>query len=392
MSRPSVVLIEGTQAWILPSQGPLTAVPFSGDEGADAPSLAAVRDAILANGAARDVVLVIGGAWLHSARPSLPPLPPSDRRRAVHHQSERFFAVRGTVASTVYDAVAVACDASWLRALRAQCAAWATIRAVLALPEAVAASGSGAWHGDATPAPRGAPPATIQLDVHTGVVADVRIVRGAPSASSRPVDRDMVLRAVQRGAARGWPRERQLLDVATDDALARTTQRAWWRAAALLTASVGLLLWALGRHRERQLAAAEVAMQSAETEAAGALAAQARLMRSQRESAELDAANARARSPGVPSQVIATLGRLMPPTAFVQHLEWDGRQWKIEGSAVDAAALVPRLDAVPTFEQVRSLAPSTRFLDGGTTRGSFSIGFQIRDAVAVAPGGTSGQR
>ena len=392
MSRPSVVLIEGTEAWILPSQGPLTAVPLSGDADTDANSLAALRDAILANGATRDLVLVIGGTWLQSARPALPPLPPSDRRRAVHHQSERFFAMRGAIAATVYDAVAVACEASWLRTLREQCASWATIRAVLALPEAVAASGNGAWHGDATPALRGAQPASIQIDVHAGVVADVRIVRGAAPASSRPLDRDTVLRAVQRGAARGWPRERQLLDVATDDALARATRRAWWRAAALVTASVGLLLWATGQHRERQLAAAELAKRSAETEAAGALAAQARLLRAQRESAELERANERVHSSGGPSQVIATLGRLIPPTAFVQHLEWDGRQWKIEGSAVDAAALVPRLDAVPTFEQVRSLAPSTRFLDGGTTRGSFSIGFQIRDAAAVAPGGTSGQQ
>ena len=178
MSRPSVVLIEGTEAWILPSQGPLTAVPLSGDADTDANSLAALRDAILANGATRDLVLVIGGTWLQSARPALPPLPPSDRRRAVHHQSERFFAMRGAIASTVYDAVAVACEASWLRTLREQCASWATIRAVLALPEAVAASGNGAWHGDATPALRGAQPASIQIDVHAGVVADVRVHTG----------------------------------------------------------------------------------------------------------------------------------------------------------------------------------------------------------------------
>ncbi|MBY0492250.1 MAG: PilN domain-containing protein, partial [Gemmatimonadaceae bacterium] len=143
------------------------------------------------------------------------------------------------------------------------------------------------------------------------------------------------------------------------------------------------------------LAAAEAAQEAAAADAAGALAAQARLLRADRESALLQRANADAAHPGAPSLVIARLGALLPPSAFVQHLEWDGRQWKIDGSAIDAAGLVPRLDAVPVFEQVRSLAPSTRFLDGGTPRSSFSIGFAVRGGArdsTAAPGGTRGQR
>lgn len=405
MSKPTVVLLEGAQAWVLPARGALVAVPCEASGATDdVPDLAPVRDALLASGAPRDIVLVIGGAWLECARPALPPLATVDRRRALHHQADRFFPTRGAVASTVYDDVAIACDAAWLRALREQWAAWGMVRAVLGLPEAAAAAGlSGAWHAEA--ARRGTAAAvTLCLELRAAAVTAARVVRGGAPAGSRPLERDALLRAVQQRAEREWPRERQLLDVTTDDALARAQQRAWWRAAALLAVSLGLLAWATGQYRERQLVAADAAQQRATTDAAAALAAQARLLRAQQEHAWLAQANQDANAPGTPSRVIATLGQLIPPTAFVQRLEWDGQQWKIDGSAVDAAALVPRLDEAPAFEQVRSLAPSTRFLDGGTPRSSFSIGFRVRDrapgaaaaptaaTVAVPTGGTRGER
>jgi hypothetical protein len=389
MSARAVVLLEGMQAWVLPARGAVTALTLSATRpvaAGDVPDLTPVRDALAASDSRGrvELVLVVGGAWLSCAQPALPPLAPADRRRALHHQADRFFAMRGPIASTVYAQVSVACEASWLAAVDAQCATWAAVRAIIGVPEAAAAVlRSGRWHTDASRTPDAA--ATLLLELRDGDVVDARVTRGSAAtassarAESRPLERESLLRGVQQVNATEWPRDRQLLDVAGDAALARAEHRAWWRAAALLVAAIGLLTWAVAQRRERLLAAAEAAQQAAAAEAAPALAAQARLQRAAQEGAWLADAPAASLTP---SQVIATLGQQIPASAFVQHLEWDGQQWKIDGSAVDAAGLIPRLDAVPAFAQVRSLAPSTRFMDGGTARGSFSIGFVLRGAAS----------
>ncbi|MBY0491448.1 MAG: hypothetical protein K2R93_16550, partial [Gemmatimonadaceae bacterium] len=205
MTRPAVVWLEATQAWILPGSASsgLVSVPLAPRMDADGvPDLAPVRDACVADGAPRELVLVIGGSWLQCARPALPPLAPADRRRALHHQADRFFTVRGPIASTVYDRVAVACSASWLAGVREQCAAWTTLRAVVALPEAAAAAAlTGDWHAPASP--------TLLVTLRDGTVADARVTRGAAPTSSRAIDPTSLLRGVQQAAAQPWPRERQ---------------------------------------------------------------------------------------------------------------------------------------------------------------------------------------
>jgi len=68
----------------------------------------------------------------------------------------------------------------------------------------------------------------------------------------------------------------------------------------------------------------------------------------------------------------------------MQRLEWNGSEWRIDGSANDAAVLVPLLDADAQFVGVRAAAPSTRYLENGRSRSSFSIVFQTAgDSVAV---------
>ena len=63
---------------------------------------------------------------------------------------------------------------------------------------------------------------------------------------------------------------------------------------------------------------------------------------------------------------------------FVQRLDWDGTVWRIEGSAANAPAIVPMLDSDALFSDVRIVAATTRFLDMGRQRESFSISFQTR--------------
>ena len=89
-----------------------------------------------------------------------------------------------------------------------------------------------------------------------------------------------------------------------------------------------------------------------------------------------------------PSAILARLGALLPKDAFVQRLDWDGNAWRIDGSASDAPRIVPLLDADAYFSDVRIVAASTRFLDAGKQRESFSIAFRAKSPTS---GGRSGR-
>ncbi len=399
MSAPTVVLLEGTQAFVLPPTGNVRTVPFVTDLSQWSE---AVRDAAAVRRDARpSVVLIVGGAWIEVARPTLPPMASADKRRALHHQADRFFAIGEPIASTIYSELSVGCPVRWLTEMHAAFESWARVDAVLALPEATALLPiNGTVVADAsTLSPEGTHHAgSIALTIRDGIVRDARTKRGAPVAEhgQLPLDVAAVLARVQANGV-PWSAERQLLDVAGESMLARANTWRWWRASGLLAAAVLFTAWALGAWRERTLIAAQDAMRAATADATAALAARDRLERAAREMALIGgAANGKSASDS-PSAVLVRLGALIPSNAFVQRLEWDGQQWRIDGSATDAAALVPRLDSDGHFEGVRSLAPSTRFLDGGAQRSSFSIGFTVRgDSVAgpavSAAGGMRGNR
>lgn len=399
MSAPTVVMLEGTQAFVLPPSGSVRTVPIDSNlsQWSDA-----IRDAAGVTGAATpSVVLIIGGAWFEVARPALPPMAARDRRRALHHQADRFFAIGEPIASTIYDEVVVACSANWLAAVRRALAVWARVDAVLALPEAAALlPTNGAVVADATSiGPDGSRHgASVVLTIRGGAVRDARAKRGAPTAeqASVPLDIAAMLARVQSHGAT-WSAAQQLLDATDESAMARALTWRWWRASAFLAASLLFTTWALGTWRERTLIAAQRAMQAATSDGSAALAARDRLARAEREAALIANATGATSRRESPSAVLVRLGALIPSSAFVQRLEWDGQQWRIDGSATDAAALVPRLDGDGHFDGVRSLAPSTRFLDGGAQRSSFSIGFTVRRDSTASPavsavGGVDGRR
>lgn len=377
MTRPTVLLLNGAEAELLLPTDVLLTMPFA--DGADsADALAAAVDDAHANGgsALRDLVLVVGGAWLECATITLPPLPTADQRRALQFQAARHFPFTGDVASTLVPPLAVACDAAWLGGVAL---AFASARSltVLALPVAAAACGlSGAWHSAATRT-------SVQhltFTVSGGVLQEVRRQRGAAAASARALDTAALLRAVQQRGVAAWSLAAQLLDTPMELAHLASQRRAWWRAGALVAAAALFAIWATGQSRERLLVATQSEMAAAERDAAPALAALERLRRTAHERDALRASAAAAQRADAPSHVLARLGTLLPTSAFVQHLEWDGTRWRIDGSATDAAALIPRLDADAEIDAVRMLAPSTRFLDGTTPRSSFSIGFAMRGA------------
>ena len=377
----SVVLLEAEQALLLGEQGQPVSVPWS-----------TTRPEALAESVqqaapdARGVVLVVGGAWLECARPPLPPVAPALQRRTLHFQADRFFATPGGLAFSVFGELALAAEASWITALREAFAPSIAVLAVTTLPHAATLAGvAGEWHASAG---RGE---YLLMRLESGALAEVRRVRGAAPPTLRLLDVATVLRAAQRHSARAWSPNEQLLDIASEAALARTAQRAWWRAAVVTAGALMALAWGIEQWRSRALDETRALVARLARDAAPALDAETRIRRAADEAAMIGTAATSAARADAPSQVLARLGALLPKSAFVQRLEWDGAQWRLDGSASDAAALVPLLDADPEIEAVRSLAPSTRFFDNGVPRSSFSIGFRLRGAPPAdgAPRGGS---
>ena len=144
-----------------------------------------------------------------------------------------------------------------------------------------------------------------------------------------------------------------------------------------------LVVWSADRWRERQFVAWEREAHALTLATTGARAAQERLGRAVREQSALAEASRRAAQPDAPAAVLARLGALLPRDAFVQRLEWNGAEWRIDGSANDAALLVPLLDADAQFVNVRAAAPSLRYREGGRARSSFSLVFQAAGATAA---------
>jgi hypothetical protein len=365
-----VLLLEESQAWLLAEHPAPLVLPWSAGS-ADALVRAAQRSAP----EARAVVLVVGGAFLECARPQLPDAAAAMQRRALHFQADRFFAAPGPHALAVAGETAMAADATWLRTVRDACARWTTVRAVTSLPQAaLLANVRGSWQASAG---RGEHLAA-RLDGDR--LTELRRARGSAPAGVPALDVPAVLQAVRQVAAAAWTADWQLLDLAGEEALATAGRRAWWRAALVGAAAVAALAWSAEQWRNRELAATRAAITRLDRDAAPAQEAEARMRRAGEEAALIRAAAGAAARADAPSQVLARLGALLPKDAFVQRLDWDGSQWRIDGSATDAAALVPRLDADPEIEAVRSLAPSTRFFENGVPRSSFSIGFRLRGA------------
>jgi Tfp pilus assembly protein PilN len=70
------------------------------------------------------------------------------------------------------------------------------------------------------------------------------------------------------------------------------------------------------------------------------------------------------------------LSRTLPEGAWLQSLQINDDEWQIDGYARDAAALIPRLEAGPGFEEVRFLAGTNRMRVGAETYENFSLAFR----------------
>ncbi len=390
MSAPIALVLDPmrVRAYLIDSSEPV----FDASWDANAPDdvVRRLSDAI---GEPSRLVLIVGMGFLEIARPELPPMGDDARQALLQRDADRYFPIDGSVATAWRDGLAFAMSAALLTSWSRAFAELGPIDAIVALPTACADAGlSGTFAVSYATALTGNEQGLVEL-LH-GLLIDARragALRGAADATSNSTSESTpestshvaTLNVLQLAAASLHGGARPLSSQLVDSTLARQLQRRRtnrvWRSAASLTAAVVLLAYSADRWRERSVVALEQQVRSLSIAAVGAQRALERVDRAATERAILATADSAAHSGTSAAQVLARLGALLPSDAFVQRLEWDGTAWRIDGSAADAPRIVPLLDGDARFSDVRAVAASTRFLDAGKQRESFSIAFRTRD-------------
>lgn len=329
-----------------------------------------------------EIAVAIGLGWLHVARVELPPSGDAAREAMVQLDPPRFFAVNAATRAALVPggAVAFAADAAWLDALGRALEGWAPVARIEAAPVAIAAAVPGATTG--TFAIEAAPGEQGLLELRDGRVAGVRRIPPGGDATA--------LRALPNGGVPGthlaaWgalcrmdaPLAGTLMGSDQRRAASRRIARSVWVAGLAAVAGLTFLVASADRARERTLIALEGEAARLTRSAQGAVDAHARLALVEQEGR---IARAVLVARPEPAAVLATLGTLLPRDVVVLGVRATGDEWQVDGTARDAAALIPLLDADPRLDAVRSLAASSRFRDGREVRESFSIAFHVRPA------------
>jgi hypothetical protein len=178
------------------------------------------------------------------------------------------------------------------------------------------------------------------------------------------------------GAARGvdGALEEMLLPDSVSGKFRRRRQRRLSLACAACVAAIGFAVWSVDQSRERALDRIVEELAAIEPSAVGAVELRERLAAVDRELAAIDEL---ARARANPLGVLAALSERIPPEATVLLARASGDNWQIDGTALDAAAIIPMLDADNRIEDVRFLSASTRFREDGREYETFSIAFHV---------------
>jgi Tfp pilus assembly protein PilN len=343
-------------------------------------------------GAPSAVVIVVGLGLLEIARPDLPPMDVGARRAVLWRDGDRYFPLDEPVAVACADAFAFAVPVRllerWARAIRSL----GPVRAIVTAPQLCA----GLVDTGTLELPVGAGERGV-VRMLNGELADVRrelaeladtglqdagaAKRVAPIPTADPV-------AIGHEALR-WvdaPLDAQLLDAPHAESIRRARQRRWGASALLAAAAVVVLAWSANRWRDAQLVSLQASARELSSRAAPALRAEERRARAKAEMQLLADAAQQSRNPDAPLPVLAHLSRVLPRDVIVQRLEWNGQQWRVDGTADNAPKLVPLLDADAHFRDVRIAGTSQRFLDAGRQRESFAISFRMQAAAGGARG------
>ena len=328
------------------------------------------------------IALSIGLAFLHVKQVRLPPTPLRERKRMLALEPDRFFPVQAEAPVVVALAgpynIAFAVAAEPLTDLIAAFESWAPVELVEPAPcslvRALGRSARGTFAVDAGASEYG------KVELHDGELRAVRRVPAAaepmPSAPIPDVANVPGAFAIALGAARGCDNalDDMMLPAPLETRLRQARVRRVAFAGILCLSALGAALWSFDRARDRKLAALQTEITQLEARARSAQQLQKQLEVLNLEARALDSGGAQMD----PLDVLAVLSKQLPKGATVLNLKVNGTDWQIDGTAGDAAALVPLLDRDDRLENVRFLTASTRFRDSGRTLETFSIAFRVR--------------
>ena len=334
-------------------------------------------------GSTRRIALSIGLGFLLPKHVRLPPAPPAERRRMLALEPDRFFPVQdqALVVSLGEHDLAFALDAEllerWVRALES----WAPVERVEPAPLSIARA-----LGRTTRGPLAVPAGTDEhgvIEIADGRLRSARRIpasAGAAATQALPSHEGVAAELLAAwGAARGVnePVEGMLVSDSLAHAIrSRRVRRLAISGAACIVAFT-IALWAMDRSRERTLAHTRQEIAVITPQVQPALELRDRLAAADREaSAILTLASQRPD----PLSVLAAVSRQLPRGAFVSNIKATGAEWQIDGTAPDAAAILPLLDADDRFQDVRFLSASSRFRENNRAYETFSIAFRVRPA------------
>lgn len=391
--------------------GELQLSEFAWDPNAPESTVDLIRSAA---GGAQNIALSVGLGFLEIAKPELPPLSREDLQRVLRRDTDRFFPIDGAAAISIPTRAGIAFATRgellhrWVRALES----FGKVRAIVPSPAAIEkALAFGMRSPSSTAASTLVADAAVDefgvLQIKDGVVIEVRRIPcvigleaqsgalmldegaigvGATEVSSQNASAKKSGTPARYAAAIGVreladiPASEMLLDASLQQTIDGRRTRRQWVSYAMLAASIMLLLAAASSRRTQTLIATEHAVDSLTQVAAPGIALQKQLSQLTEESRLLSSHNEASHDP---LSVVATLSKSLPADAFVERLAWDGSEWRLDGSANQAASVVPHLDSAQTFTDVRVLSASTRFRDGARMRESFSVGFKVKGDSGV---------
>ncbi len=328
-------------------------------------------------GDTKSFTLIVGLGWLEVAQPTLPPVNAETARAILWRDLDRHFAIGGDAALVVDGAFAMAMPARVLHSCVVALQRIASVTAIVTSPQVTSAIAAGTQ--------------SLTIPAGTGEIGIAQIAGGAllslrrvplalaPTIASSGRTLSSADIAAAGAAWKRAPHCAQLFDVALLRDAQRAQARSRWLSIASLAAAALVLAFSAQRAREAQLSGVTDEVSNLTARAAAATAASDRIARARTETAAIDEARTRQRAGDAPLRVLAALTSVLPRDVVVQRVEWDGEQWRVEGTTDRAPKLVPLLDGDARFTAVRALAPSQRFLDVSRQRETFTIGFHMRD-------------
>jgi len=361
-------------------------LPWSPDD-PDA-AVAALRDQL---GPVAGIGLAVGLAFLHVKQVHLPPVPGEARRRMLALEAERFFPVGDEAMAVALAADGTLAFASgddrlsrWLAAF----ARWGVVEAVEPAPASVARALADAAVKDGVFTVAAGPDERGVLELRDGVL---RLARRVPSAAGADVIASDPLPAIGAandkvvlgdfvaayGAAGGLDErvDEMLLPAAAAVRIRQRRRRRLVGAALACGLAAGFAVYAADHARGRALRQVNAELAAIEPRAAVADSLWRRLRAMD---ASSDAAADIARRRADPLTVIQALAERLPHDATVLSVRAVGDAWEVEGTARDAAALIPALDADARLADVRFLSASSRFREDDRARESFAIALRVR--------------